>query len=316
LDQIPGDVFEVALSLGTVANLEAQMSEILAPAHAEALEVVRAVDIKNLDETSWKLAGKLCRLWVAATGTVASFLIRAHCGRDARAALLGEKPKGFSGSDRWSAYAKPPPWCRRICWARLKRDFQKWLDRGGPAARLAQKLQRIAEPVFAEWHLFRGGRFDRENLMDRLGAEARELERLPKADRRCADAKAATFCANLLGLLPAVRRFVVTEGIEPRNNHGERLLRRPVLWRASALGSSSAAGCRFVQRRSTVLQHAEVARPVGVALTFMRRWSSIAMASRRRRCSQPSERLQTRQGPQQRREIGCTAAAQQSESMH
>jgi transposase len=254
LEEIAEDVFEVPVALGTIVNLEAQMSEALAGAHAEALQVVRDADVKNVDETSWKLAGKLCWLWVAATGTVAAFLIHAHRGFDALTALLGETIKGFVSSDRWSAYAKLSPWCRQICWAHLKRDFQKLVDRGGPAARLGKKLQRIADRVFEEWHLFRGGGFGRRALQNHLDGEARELERLLKAGRRCADAKAAAFCANVLALLPAVWRFVVTDGIEPTNNHAERLLRRGVLWRKNAFGCHSASGCRFVERMLTVVQ--------------------------------------------------------------
>ena len=75
-----------------------------------------------------------------------------------------------------------------------------------------------------------------------------------KAGRRCADAKAATFCVNVLELLPAVWRFVVSEGVEPTNNHAERVLRRGVLWRKNAFGSQSEAGCRFVERMLTVVQ--------------------------------------------------------------
>jgi len=75
-----------------------------------------------------------------------------------------------------------------------------------------------------------------------------------KAGRRCADSKAAAFCANVLELLPAVWRFVVTEGVEPTNNHAERVLRRGVLWRKNAFGCQSEAGCRFVQRLLTVVQ--------------------------------------------------------------
>ena len=56
-------------------------------------------------------------------------------------------------------------------------------------------------------------------------ATARELERLLRAGRRCADAKAATFRANVLELLPAVWRFVMTDGVEPTNNAAERILR-------------------------------------------------------------------------------------------
>jgi transposase len=128
------------------------------------------------------------------------------------------------------------------------------VDRGGPAARLGKKLQRIAARVFEEWHLFRGGTFGRRALHNHLALEARELERLLKAGRRCADAKAAAFCENVLALLPAGWRFVVTEGVEPTNNHAERVLRRGVLWRKNAFGCRSEAGCRFVERMLTVVQ--------------------------------------------------------------
>ncbi len=230
------------------------MSAALAPAHAEALRVVRDAGAKNVDETSWQLAGKLCWLWLAATGTVAAFLIHAQRGWDALVTLLGEEIQGLVCSDRWSAYGRLSPYCRQVCWAHLKRDFQKLVDRGGPAARLGEKLQPIAGRLFEEWHLFRGGGCGRQELQHRLSPDAARLERLLKAGRRCADAKAATFCGNVLELLPAVWRFVVTKGIEPTNNHAERMLRRGMLWRQSAFGCSSAAGCRFVERMLTVVQ--------------------------------------------------------------
>jgi transposase len=254
LEEIAQDVFEAPLSLGTVGNLQAELSAALAPAHAEALAAVRGAAAKNVDETSWKLAGKLCWLWVAAAGTVAAFLVHARRGWGALAALLGTPVTGFVCSDRWSAYARLSPWCRQVCWAHLRRDFQKLIDRGGAAARLGKRLQGIADRVFQEWHLFRGGGCGRDALLGRLDADAREFERLLRAGRRCADAKAATFCRNVLGLLPAVWRFLVTDGIEPTNNHAERLLRRGVLWRKSAFGCQSAAGCRFVERILTVVQ--------------------------------------------------------------
>jgi transposase len=191
---------------------------------------------------------------VAATGSVAAFLIHARRGWEALTALLGEQIQGFVGSDRWSAYGRLSPFARQVCWAHLKRDFQKLVDRGGPAQRLGETLQRVAERVFEQWHLFRGGGFDRAELQRRLGGTAAEFERVLKGGRRCADAKAATFCVNVLELLPSVWRFVVSEGVEPTNNHAERLLRRGVLWRKSSFGCSSASGCRFVERLLTAVQ--------------------------------------------------------------
>ena len=128
-------------------------------------------------------------------------------------------------SDRWSAYGRLSPYCRQVCWAHLKRDFQKLVDRGGPSAPLGQALLQVTEQVFQEWHLFRGGGCDRPALQQRLEGTARQLERLLRKGRRCADGKTATFCENVLALLPAVWRFVVSDGVEPTNNHAERLLR-------------------------------------------------------------------------------------------
>jgi transposase len=254
LEEIARDLFEIPLSLGSVAHLRQQMTAALAPAHAEAVAAVRAAPVKNVDETSWKLAGDLCWLWVAATDTVAAFLIHARRGQEALAALLGEQIRGLVCSDRWSAYGRLSPFCRQVCWAHLKRDFQKVVDRGGSSAPVGRALQQVARQVFDEWYWFRGGGGDRTALQERLEGPAQELERLLRVGVGCADAKTVTFCENLLGLLPAVWCFVVRDGVEPTNNHAERLLRRGVLWRKNAFGSASLTGCRFVERLLTVVQ--------------------------------------------------------------
>ena len=254
LEEIAEAVFEVPLALGTVSHLERQMSAALATPHAEALEAVRQAAVKHVDETGWKQAGQRRWLWLAATPTVAAFLICVGRGFTALKALLGTDVIGFLTSDRWAVYDKWPRWRRQICWAHLKRDFQKLVDRGGAAARLGEALLRIERRVFEEWHLFRGGTFGRRALQNHLDAEAWEFERLLEAGCGCADTKAAAFCENVLALLPAVWRFVVTEGIEPTNNHAERLLRRGVLWRKNAFGCHSEGGCRFVERILTAVQ--------------------------------------------------------------
>ena len=118
---------------------------------------------------------------------------------------------------------------------------------------LRRKLQALAERVFVAWRLFRGG-CTRPLLRARLDSPVRAFEPVLKAGSRWADSKAATFCANVLELLPAIWRFVVSDGVEPTNNHAGRVLCRGVLWRKNAFGCQSAAGCRFVERMLTVVQ--------------------------------------------------------------
>jgi transposase len=263
LEEIAEAVFEVPLALGTVSHLEEQMSAALAPAHAEAVAAARQAPVKHVDETGWKRAGKLCWLWVAATQAVAAFLIHARRGWDGLRTLLGESAAGIICSDRWSAYNRYAPRQRQICWAHLKRDFQKLVDRGGAASRLGLEGLAVVRQVFAAWHLFRGGGCDRDGLIERLDPAARQLERLLERGCACADTKTATFCGNVRALLPAVWRFAVTDGVEPTNNHAERMLRRGVLWRKNAFGCHSEAGCRFVERLLTVVQTCRLrGRPV------------------------------------------------------
>ena len=254
LEEITEAVFEVPVALGTVSHLEEQMSAALAAPHAEAVAAVRQAEVKHVDETGWKQAGQRRWMWLAATNTLAVFLI--HVGRSFQAlkALLGCDVIGILCSDRWSVYNNWPLYRRQICWAHLKRDFQKLVDRGGPSAPVGRALLAIEKRVFKEWHLFRSGGFSRQALQERLEEAAEEFERVLKRGQGCADSKTTAFCGNILALLPAVWRFVLVEGVEPTNNHAERLLRRGVLWRKNAFGCHSARGCRFVERILTAVQ--------------------------------------------------------------
>jgi hypothetical protein len=84
-----------------------------------------------------------------------------------------------------------------------------------------------------------GGAISRRELAARLDPDIGKLQRLLQSRCRCADAKAAQFCANMRDIQVGLWQLVVEEGIEPTNNHAERLLRRGVLWRKNAFGCHS-----------------------------------------------------------------------------
>ena len=254
VEEISEAVFAAPVSLGTVANLEQEMSAALEAPHQEALAAVRTAEVKNADETSWKETGKLCWLWGAATASAAVFLIQAGRGVVGLTSLLGTTIYGILCTDRLAAYGQVLPEYRQICWAHLKRDFQKIVDRGGGGVRLGREGLQIVKKVFAAWHVFQNGTITREQLEDRLGPVVCEMSRLLTRGRSSKDRSAGRFCANVQKLEVALWTFVVTEGVEPTNNFMERLLRRAVLWRKRSFGCWSKAGCRFVERILTVVQ--------------------------------------------------------------
>jgi transposase len=254
VEEISEAVFAAPVALGTVVNLEKEVSAALAAPHAEAVQRVREAKVKNADETSWKLAGKLCWLWAAATASVVAFVIHAKRGASGLTALLGAEIQGILCSDRWGPYNRVPERRRQICWAHLKRDFQKIVDKAGVSAGVGQAGQRIVKKVFAAWHAFKDGVVTREQLKEQLAGVVRRMNRVLLEGLTGGDPAVATFCGNLLELEQALWTFTREEGVEPTNNHIERLLRRAVLWRRRSFGCQSAAGCKFVERILTVVQ--------------------------------------------------------------
>jgi len=255
VEEIADAVFAAPIALGTVANLEQEVSAALAAPHQEALAAVQAAAVKHADETSWKRRAKLCWLWAAATAGVVAFVIHAQRSAVGLLALLGAEIKGIVCSDRWGVYRCIPPQRRQLCWAHLKRDFQKIIDRGGPSVSVGRVGRQIVKKVFAAWHAFRDGQCTRAQLQAKLDPLVNRLQRvLLEGAMLGEDATVATFCENVLALEAALWTFARVDGVEPTNNFMERLLRRAVLWRKRSFGCWSEAGCRFVERILTVVQ--------------------------------------------------------------
>lgn len=254
VEEVAEAVFAAPVALGTVANLEREVSAALVAPHEEALDVVRAAEVKNADETSWKLGGKLCWLWAAATAGVVAFKIHAGRGASGLTALLGEAIRGVVCSDRWGPYGRVPEARRQVCWAHLKRDFQKVVDRGGAGEGIGRAGLRVVRKVFTAWHAHQKGEAAREGLGERLAAVRRRMNAVLVEGCKGDDPAVAAFCGNLLELEQALWTFARVDGVEPTNNHIERLLRRAVLWRKRSFGSQSEEGCRFVERILTVVQ--------------------------------------------------------------
>jgi transposase len=254
IEEIVETLFEVPIALGTIANLEQEMSAALAAAHVEAVQAVRQAPVKHLDETSWKKRGKKCWLWVAATLQLAVFAVHAGRGLAGMAVLMGATAGGIIVSDRWCTYRQIPVHRRQLCWAHLQRDFQGLIDLGGVAKEFGTELALFAEDVFHDWYRVRDGTLQRSSLRSYIEGQRPWLRALLARGRVSGCAKTAALCKQLHELEPALWTFVRHEGVEPTNNHAERVVRKAVLWRKKSFGSGSDGGCRFVERILTAVQ--------------------------------------------------------------
>jgi transposase len=254
VEEVFEDVLGVPVALGTITNMQAEVAQALEAPYQEVGEAVREAPAKNLDETSWKENNQNVWLWTAATAAAAYFVIHTNRGIRGLKALLGGVFRGVFTSDRWKAYGVRALRFRQICWAHLLRDFQKLIDRGGAAAEIGHRAKELAGEIFMVWRDFKEGRIDRATLQTTLEPVRRQLRALLHRGVRVAEGKGATFCQNLLDLEPALWAFLRYDGVEPTNNHAERMLRKGVLWRKRSFGSRSDGGLRFAERILTVVQ--------------------------------------------------------------
>ena len=247
-------VIGVPIALGSVANLQQEMSDALAIAYQQARQAVAEADVKHLDETGWKEQGKKRWLWTGAIASAVVFLIHPRRNLTALKDLLGQTMSGILCSDRWCVYDHWPLDRRQVCWAHLKRNWEKLVERGGASKAIGEKCLKIKDRVFELWHSFRGGGMTRKEMDERMATLSDELSSILHEGESHADGRLARFCGRILDVYPALWLFVTEEGVEPTNNHGERVQRRAVLWRRRSFGCQSASGCRFVERILTTVE--------------------------------------------------------------
>lgn len=252
IEEILGDLFGLAICLGTVSKTEARVAAALEGPVEEARRFVQHHDVVHMDETGWKEGGKKRWLWTAVTCAVAVFAIR--CSRGAKVAIevLGEAFAGILVSDRWSAYHWLDAARRQLCWAHLQRDFVKISERSGASARIAAELLECTWALFGLWHKVRDGPLSRPAFQQAMRPIRQRVEALLDQGTQCGHEKTQRTCKRILKLQAALWTFVDVPGVEPTNNTAERALRPAVLWRKQSFGTQSERGNRFVESMLTV----------------------------------------------------------------
>jgi transposase len=181
------DVFGVEISLGSISNLEQELSASVQAPVEEACASVPKASAANVDETGWyegRANGRAARawLWVAVTATVTVFKIAKSRGKEIAKNLLGNF-QGRVGSDRWSAYNWLKTRNRQLCWSHLLRDFQGFVDRKDAGAPFGELLLIQAKQMFCWWHRVRDGTLSRSTFQRYMASVRREIFLAPRPGR-------------------------------------------------------------------------------------------------------------------------------------
>ena len=214
------DAFSLDLAVGSVSQLEQQVSEALSAPVEEARDYVRQQAAVHIDETGWREAREKAWLWTVATDLVTVFAIRSRRDSEVARELLGDDTAAMVGSDRHTAYSYLPVLQRQACWS-LERTFEKFVDRGGDAAWVGQQLLEFTHQIFTWWHRVRDGTLKRSSLQTYVSdLRLRFRSRLWQGEL-LADEKTARTCANLGAIEPALWTFVRKEGVGTAGRTGD-----------------------------------------------------------------------------------------------
>jgi transposase len=244
--------FHLSLSLGTISNIEHEVSKSLKPVVEEAREAVKKEKIVHADETSHKESGKKQWMWVAVTSFLSVFMIHPTRSTVAAKELLGELFSGFLVTDRYSSYNWVDLAKRQFCWAHLIRDIIKISERGGLDYRIGQLMLFHVKWMFILWYKVREKELSRTSFQAAMKFTKKSIEDLLLEGTKSSNKLTQGSCRKILKQKLALWTFIDVEGLEPTNNIAERTIRAYVLWRKMSFGSQSERGNRFIERMMTV----------------------------------------------------------------
>ena len=241
------DVYGLPICLGSISNSEQIVSEALAPIHQALATKIKKEKVVNVDETGHKECYKNGWAWLLSTEKYTLFELRLSRGKKIAKELIGNFQDRIFVTDRYGAYNYLPDKNHQLCWAHLKRDFQKIAERPGYPGEIGRALLKCYKKIFSFW---KQGyhQLEYEKKQRRLIRLKNHLLRWLNNGKDCQHSKTAKTCENLIALFPSLWLFFEKEGVPPTNNHAERQLRPLVISKKLTFGTQSERGSRYIER--------------------------------------------------------------------
>ena len=231
-------VLGVSISQGAIQKIVVRGAGALQPWYEEITECTQSGAVNHIDETSWKTGKQLKWLWVMASDVAARFLVHPRRSYEAFETLTGSW-SGLLVSDGYALYRK---WAhgRQTCLAYLIRRAKGVSESSHPEVAACgqwtlNELRRLCHmakepPSNGEWNAF----------------YARLMRLFKKHKNRKNDAGALV--RHLMREMGSLWTFLHESSVATTNNHAERLLRFPVIWRKCSFGTRTRQGEEFVER--------------------------------------------------------------------
>jgi transposase len=245
--------FGLEVSRGGLYRALARMAGRAEPTYDGLVETARQAPVNGMDETGWKVGGRLQWLHVAVSAQVTVYAILPGRGYEQSVAILGAAYDGFLIHDGWAPYYRFPLAFHQSCLAHLLKRCREMAQIASPAALVFPRA--VEDLLLASLELrdrYEQGEVSERGLSIATGKLEAKLDRMLETRRR--NPANHRLARHLEHERPWLFTFLHCPGLDATNNAGERAIRGMVIARKVWGGNRTWEGARTQQILVSVLR--------------------------------------------------------------
>jgi transposase len=245
--------FGLEVSRGGLCRALARMAGRAEPTYDSLLEAARQAPVNGMDETGWKVGGRLQWLHVAVSAQVTVYAILPGRGFEQSVAILGAAYDGFLTHDGWAPYYRFQLAFHQSCLAHLLNRCREMRHVASPAALgFPRAVEGLLQTSLQLRDRHERGEVCERGLSIATGKLEARLDRMLETRRR--NPANRRLARHLEHERPWLFTFLRCPGLDATNNVAERAIRGMVIARKVWGGNRTWEGAHTHQVLASVLR--------------------------------------------------------------
>jgi len=245
--------FGLEVSRGGLYRALARMADRAQPTYDQLVESARQAPVNGMDETGWKVGGRLQWLHVAVSAQVTVYAILPGRGYEQSVAILGAEYDGFLIHDGWAPYYRFALAFHQSCLAHLLNRCREMAQVASSSAlAFPRAVEHLLETSLELRNRYERGEISEHGVRTATGKLEAELDRMLGTRRR--NASNRRLARHLQHERLWLFTFLHCPGLDATNNAAERAIRGMVIARKVWGGNRTWEGARTQQILVSVLR--------------------------------------------------------------
>ena len=245
--------FGLEVSRGGLYRALARMANRAEPTYDQLVKAARQAAVNGMDETGWKVGGRLQWLHVAVSAQVTVYAILPGRGYEQSVAVLGAAYDGFLIHDGWAPYYRFALAFHQSCLAHLLKRCQEMAQVASSSAlAFPRAVEHLLETSLELRDRYERGEISAHGVKSATGKLEAELDRMLGTHRR--NASNRRLARHLEHERLWLFTFLHCPGLDATNNAAERAIRGMVIARKVWGGNRTWEGARTQQILVSVLR--------------------------------------------------------------